>query len=109
MNNLQQNPPFDEMPSALSDVQRRTLSVTLSDHNSRNDSPVVIADDEAERTAVKRIVAMDRVHLPKLADYGFIEWDRKTEEVKRGPAFGAIRPPVELLDTHRDEMPTDRL
>ncbi len=109
MNNRQQNPSFDVMLSALSNVQRRTLLVTLLDHNSRNDSSVGITDDEPERTAVKRIVAMNHVHLPKLADYGFIEWDRKSEEVRRGPAFDAIRPLVELLDSHRDEMHTDRL
>jgi predicted transcriptional regulator len=100
---------FDDMVDALADVQRRKLLIALLEHNPQDDSPVVIADSESESDAVERLVSMQHVHLPKLADYGFIEWDEDTHEVMKGPNFDEIRPLLELLDDHEDELPDDWL
>ncbi len=100
---------FDDMVDALADVQRRKLLVALLEHNPQDDSAVVIADSESESDAVERLVSMQHVHLPKLTDYGFIEWDEDTHEVMKGPNFDEIRPLLELLDDHEDELPDDWL
>ncbi|WP_246983352.1 DUF7344 domain-containing protein [Halorientalis marina] len=97
------------MVDALADVQRRKLLVALLEHNPQDDSAVVIADSESESDAVERLVSMQHVHLPKLTDYGFIEWDEDTHEVMKGPNFDEIRPLLELLDDHEDELPDDWL
>ncbi|MBV0923961.1 hypothetical protein KTS45_07065 [Halomicroarcula limicola] len=50
---------------------------------------------------------MHHVHLPKLADHGFIEWDRESDEIRRGPNFDRARPLLELLVAHEDELPAE--
>lgn len=109
MKNVRENISFDDMVDALADVQRRKLLVALLEHNPQDDTPVVIAASETESDAVERLVSMQHVHLPKLADYGFIEWNEETHEVMKGPNFDEIRPLLELLDNHEDELPADWL
>ncbi|WP_336336908.1 transcriptional regulator [Haloarcula brevis] len=109
MENIRQTLSFDDMVDALADVQRRKLLVALLEHNPQDDTPVVIADSESDADAVERLVTMQHVHLPKLVDYGFIEWNEETHEVTKGPKFDEIRPLLELLDDHEDELPADWL
>ena len=96
---------FDDALDAIANLQRRRLLVALLEHNPIDDAPVVIADDDAEAEAVERLVQIKHVHLPKLEEYGFIEWDRDTHEVIKGPRFDEIRPMLELLVDHEDELP----
>ncbi|MEF8822259.1 MAG: transcriptional regulator [Halovenus sp.] len=100
---------FDDMVDALGDVQRRKLLVALLDHNPQDDTPVSIADSEGDGDAVERLLTMQHVHLPKLVDYGFIEWNEETHEVAKGPKFDEIRPLLEVLINHADELPDDWL
>ena len=109
MGELRATPSFDDMVDALADVQRRKLLVALLEHNPQDDTPVVMADSESDADAVERLVTMQHVHLPKLADYGFIEWNEDTHEVTKGPKFDEIRPLLELLANHEDELPADWL
>lgn len=74
-------------------------------HNPQDDAPVVVAGSDRDADVVERLVTMNHVHLPKLADLGFIEWDSERHEVKKGPNFDEIRPLLELLDNHKDELP----
>ena len=98
---------LDDVMHVLASPQRRKLLVALLDHNPQSDSPVVIADDENERDAVERLVEMEHVHLPKLEDHGFIEWDQENNEVSKGPKFEDIRPLLKLMVDHMDELPPD--
>lgn len=100
---------FDSMVDAVADVQRRILLIALLDHNPQDDAPIVVVNSESESNAIERLETMKHVHLPKLADYGFIEWDRDTHKVGKGPNFDEIRPLLELLDDHADELPDDWL
>ncbi|MGM0371170.1 MAG: DUF7344 domain-containing protein [Halobacteriota archaeon] len=59
------------------------------------------ADSETIRTA------LHHTHLPRLADAGYIEWDRKSSSIARGPQFDEIKPVVTLLDEHRDRLPSE--
>lgn len=105
MDNLKRTVSFDDMVDALADIQRRKLLVALLEHNPQDDSPVVIADPDGEADAVERLISMQHVHLPKLAEYEFIEWNEETHEVMKGARFDEIRPLLELLDDHEDELP----
>jgi hypothetical protein len=46
-------------------------------------------------------------HLPLLEGSGFIEWDREADAITRGPKFEGIRPLIELMVDHQDELPED--
>lgn len=51
----------------------------------------------------KTDVRMYYVHLPKLVEYGYVEWDRNTNLVTKGPEFDALRPLLEVVDEGRKE------
>lgn len=58
-----------------------------------------IADaDEAD-------IRTHHVHLPKLAGYGHVEWDRDAHVTTRGPNFDELEPVLELVEKRRDERP----
>lgn len=95
----------NDMLYALADGQRRRLLIALLE----DDSPLVIADSESAADSLEHRMSMKHVHLPKLADYGFIEWDRERHEVSKGPKFVEIRPLIELLNNHENELPDDWL
>lgn len=99
---------FDDMLDMLRHIQRRKLLVALMDHNPQDDTPVVV-DSNDDTDSLERLVQMQHIHLPKLAEYEFIEWDRDTHEVSKGRNFEQIRPLLELLDNHQDELPSDWL
>jgi len=50
--------------------------------------------DDADKTAVR----MYHVHLPKLVEYGYVEWDRDADAVSKGKKFDAIHHLLEILD-----------
>lgn len=99
----------DELFDALGHRQRRELLVALLDHNPQDMTPTVAEEVPDEAAPVEEVVEMTHIHLPKLAEYGYITYDRETEEVSKGPAFDEIRPMLELLIAHADELPDDWL
>lgn len=44
-------------------------------------------------------------HLPKLASEGFIDWNRETGTITRGPQFEEVRPLLALLAEHEEKLP----
>lgn len=95
----------DDAMDALSDGRRRKLLVALLDHGPRETSAVGPGDGDGETSAVECLVAMNHLHLPKLAEYRFVDWDRSAHEVERGPRFDEIRPLLELLDDRDGRTP----
>ncbi|MFC5367152.1 ArsR family transcriptional regulator [Salinirubrum litoreum] len=100
-----QNRPFNEMLDAIGHIQRRKLLLALLTHNPQDDEPVAIVENESADEEFTRLVGMQHVHLPKLEDYGFISWNRDANEVSKGPNFEEIRPLLELLRGHEDDLP----
>ncbi|WP_200895674.1 hypothetical protein [Halorubrum saccharovorum] len=94
---------FDAMMNSLANVQRRRMLVALLEHNPQDDVLAVLVDSESESDAVERLVSMHHIHLPKLANHGFIDWDKDSHKVTKGPKFDEIRPLLELLDDHEDD------
>jgi hypothetical protein len=62
---------------------------------------VIPAPDEPEVLQTELV----HVHLPKLADRGYISWNREENTISKGPNWDDIAPLLELIDTHRDELP----
>ncbi|NHN58326.1 MULTISPECIES: ArsR family transcriptional regulator [Halorussus] len=95
------------MFDTLSDVQRRRILVAISDHNPRTEDEFVpdnIAPAEADDADRDRLKAeLQHVHLPKLAEQGFIKWDAEARTIRRGPKFDEIAPLLRLMDDHRDD------
>lgn len=57
--------------------------------------------DDTELTTV----ALYHRHLPKLAVTGYIDCDRVTHTIRRGPRFDEVAPLIRLMRDHRDELP----
>jgi hypothetical protein len=45
------------------------------------------------------------LHLPKLADAGYIMLDEQTYEISQGPRFAEIEPFLELVQSHGERLP----
>ena len=99
--------PLDVTLDILANQYRRRLLVALLEHNPQDDDdtqiPVEITADAEDLDTLR--MKMSHVHLPKMEDSGFIRWDQKTNEVSKGPRFEEIRPLLELMDKHADELP----
>ena len=107
MNSIVGKRTFDELLDALGHIQRRRLLCALLTPNPQSAGTVgVAATDSAEEERMRR-VEMHHVHLPKLEEYGFIVWNRDTNKVSKGPTFEEIRPLLELLADHEDELPDE--
>jgi len=100
---------IDQALDALAHAQRRRLLISLLDHNPQNDSPELSYVPGERSDTVERLIEMEHAHLPKLVEYEFIEWDREKNEVAKGPKFDEIRPLLELLTDHEDELPDEWL
>lgn len=82
----------DDVFDALSNVERRKLLDSLI-----ADSP----PDNATNSGIEvdADLAMCHNHLPKLAEYGLINWDREASRVTKGPNFEAAAEILTFLET----------
>ncbi|WP_436908992.1 DUF7344 domain-containing protein [Halosimplex marinum] len=97
---------MDEYFQALANIHRRRLLVALFEDNSQRDGICVPEDVHEGRTALAALqLEFYHTHLPKLEEAGFIDWNQDTHEVVEGPRFDEIRPLLELLGDHADELP----
>ncbi|MFB6096989.1 MAG: ArsR family transcriptional regulator [Haloferacaceae archaeon] len=99
---------IDDAFDALANRYRRRVLVALARRDPQSGAlkvpeAVLPADGWSEGLEI----VFYHVHLPKLEDRGFVEWDREARTVAPGPAFEAIRPLVELMDEHSDQLPDD--
>lgn len=97
----------DDMFAALADRYRRRLLFTLLDHDPGASVAVPEAIHYGEVDPDMLFTSMYHVHLPKLADMGFVEWDRTAHTVIRGPRFSTIQSFLQLLVNNRDVLPAD--
>jgi len=97
---------LDDVFDALSHRQRRQILSALlasnprSEHELRPSADGPAAADRGDSRTVLR-----HVHLPSLAEAGFVDWDRSAATVRRGPRFHEVEPVLRLLVDHQDELP----
>lgn len=94
---------------ALFHRAQRQVLVALFHQKPQDDTPVDSDDVEFENKALERLFDLLHYHLPVLASKGFIDYDRKNHRLTKGPMFNEIKPLVELIDMHADELPDDWL
>lgn len=101
------DPAFDRVADALGREYRRALLAALLEHN-----PVYLEDEEAgvpleelhrrlETQTDELAVLHD--HLPRLADYGYIAWDREDNRIEKGERWDEIEGVLHLLAEHGEE------
>ena len=100
---------LDRFLDVLADKYRRRLLIALLEHNPQDDEDPQIPDDVGitDKDLDELMTQMSHVHLPKLEEAGFIEWDRDTNAIRKGANFDEIRPLLELMRDHTDELPDD--
>jgi hypothetical protein len=108
---MQSPDKLGEALNALSNPYRRQLLLALRNHNPQDaddTDPLNVAADRPEDVEALQ-TELFHVHLPKLAEMGFIEWDQETNEISKGPRWDEIAPLLRLISNHRDELPKDWL
>ncbi|MFP9191480.1 transcriptional regulator [Natrialbaceae archaeon A-CW1-1] len=97
---------MDAFFEALSDIERRRILVDLLVPSPQTDGGT-LAVGAVEQQTTESHVALYHTHLPKLADCGFIRWDRDSNEVTKGPRFEDVRPLLEAIDDQAEELPVN--
>lgn len=85
---------------ALADPDRQRLLLALADA----DGPLRVPEDLPGAGDDETAVRYYHAHLPKLDDYGFVDWDPERQTVEPGPAFASLAP---LLSVLRADAPAD--
>ncbi|NIC00997.1 transcriptional regulator [Halobacterium sp. R2-5] len=88
---------IDDLLAALSNVQRRQLLESLLTDSPPDDPAYVIVDADTN-------LAMYHIHLPKLVEYGLINWDEDTNRVTKGPEFEAAADLLSQLTNHDEPL-----
>lgn len=94
------------MLQALEDRHRRRLLDRLLDHHPNEDTLRVPEDvyvGEEDLDVLQE--QLYHHHLPTLDAAGYINWEREDHEVEQGPKFNNIRPLLQLVRDHQDELP----
>ena len=95
---------MDQMLDILSKRHRRLILLLLKDGCVETEADVMVRGEGDPETVG---IELTHTHLPKLDDAGYIDWDRETREISKGPRFEEIEPFLELLENHADELPAD--
>jgi hypothetical protein len=97
---------FDDQFDVLAHPVRRQVLCTLID---QPDDQIVIPDEIHDGTqAVETLrTELHHVHLPKLAEKNYVQWEQFANRVEQGPRFSDIRPLLLLIETHADDLPHD--
>ncbi|MDG5775133.1 hypothetical protein QA599_01630 [Haloarculaceae archaeon H-GB1-1] len=99
---------LDQVFTCLSNPTRRRILTTLAERNPRNQAEFEAPDFNPEDKELESFkTELYHKDLPRLSEAGFINWDRDTDTVTRGPNFEEIRPLIELMNNHQDELPDD--
>ena len=98
----------DDAFRALADSRRRQLLTALLEHNPQQELSVFDADELGGSNEKREKIEFRHVHLPMLEEHGYIEWDRESHTIVKGPNFTEIEPLLELLVRHTDEPPKGR-
>ncbi|WP_435158883.1 DUF7344 domain-containing protein [Haladaptatus sp. DFWS20] len=96
---------LDKQLSILSNHHRRRVLLALVDTGPQTTPTGSTAMVETDGGDQPQTIAMWHIHLPKLADHGFVDWDRETQRVRKGPQFDEIEPLLTVLSENHDILP----
>lgn len=89
-----------EIGDLIGNQHRRHLLYELHSGHVENEGDVLTrsqGDDSA--------LMLKHVHLPKLEEAGYVEWDRRSGGLSKGPRFDEIEPLLDLMKAHADDLP----
>jgi hypothetical protein len=95
-------PGMDRILNILRNRHRRAILLLLKEGTVDTKADVMVRNGDNTKEVE---LVLTHAHLPKLDDAGYIEWDRETDEISKGPRFEEIEPLLELIETHADELP----
>ena len=97
-------PEVDRVLEILSHHNRRLVLRVLQENATTTEADVM---SKAPRDESAIQLTLVHNHLPKLAKAGYIEWDRDSREISKGPQFTEVEPILELIEAHAGELPPD--
>ena len=95
---------IDDMIGILSKRQRRLILLTLKHDEVIPERDVLFRGGDEIDDAELQLV---HNHLPRLEEAGYIEWDRDSGTISKGPRYDEIKPLLDLIENHADELPPD--
>lgn len=97
-------PGVDRILDILRKRHRRLILLLVREETVETQADLMV---RSEAKSKEEDLALIHTHLPKLDDTGYIEWDRETGEISKGPRFEEIELLLELIENHSDELPPD--
>jgi cytochrome c553 len=88
---------------ALADGQRREVLFSMHSKPTGNRDSMAVAT-LCGRTHETEASELHHVHLPKLEDYGLIEWNRTSDLIAKGPRFDEIEPLLDVLADNQEVL-----
>lgn len=95
---------WDRILDVLSHRKRRLVLFMLARGEPVTESGLQVRGSSDGRRSESGV---RHVHLPKLAEAGYVDWNRDTGAITRGPRFDEVAPLLELIENHSDELPPD--
>jgi hypothetical protein len=98
-------PMLDTQLNVLANVHRRRLLIALAQSNPQHDQTSASSASETNSDEHDQAIVMRHVHLPKLEDRGYIDWDQEAQRVTKGPQFDDIQPLLTVLIENQEALP----
>lgn len=99
---------LDRVFDSLCHPSRRRILTLLGDAGpGRADEVTLDAAAAAVDGSDNAAVELAHAHLPKLDGAEYVDWDRDSGTIRRGPRFDDVAPLIELLYDHRAELPAE--
>lgn len=92
---------------ALRKPQRRRIVVLLAEDSPRDVSELLPDQFPDVDSSERYRTMLYHLHLPKLADLGYVEWAPHSGTVRRGPRFDEVRALVDLLQDSQNGSRAD--
>ena len=91
----------ERLLETVADRQRRVVLLLLKRGAVEDEGDLLFRSKDETKAALVHN------HLPKLEEAGYIEWDRESGTIEKGPEFDEIEPLLELIEEHSEELPQD--
>lgn len=97
--------PLDTAFNVLRHHRRRHILAILAEVESCEEDFVVTEFEPRATRSDEVTLSLYHTHFPILEEAGYIEWNRDTKIIRRGPAFDKIAPVLEILQSNQDVLP----
>lgn len=94
--------PLDRVFDALQSPYRRQLLCALLEAPPDTEEPTHASSVLADNELCEIDPEAYHVHIPKLVEMGYVEWDPRQNDICRGPRFAELQPMVEIIRTNQE-------